>query len=90
MVYLNWNLTHVYFLEYLHRIKFLSSSFISKYDEFVFADGTHKTNLYDLNLVVTTVNDSIGVSVLMGFLVAPSEPSQSVMKKIVLLRIFKC
>ena len=64
------------------------SSFISKYDDFVLIDGTHNINIYDLNLVVTTVIDSLGTFVSVGFLVAPSEHSQSIKKKY-LLRIFQ-
>ena len=56
------------------------SSFISKYDDFVLIDGTHNINIYDLNLVVTTVIDSLGTFVSVGFLVAPSEHSQSIKK----------
>ena len=49
-------------LKSLRRSNFLSSSFISKYDDFAMVDGTHKTNIYDLNLIVTTVVESIVIS----------------------------
>ena len=40
--------------------------------------GTHKTSIYDLSLVVTTVVDSLGISVPVDLLVAPSENLSSI------------
>ena len=42
---------------------------------FFLLDGTHKTNIYDLSLLATTVVDSLGLSVSVGFMVTPSENS---------------
>ena len=39
-------------------------------------DGTHKTNIHDLSLIVTTVVDSLGKSIPIIFLVVPSEHSE--------------
>ena len=51
-------------LETLHWVGSFSSLFIEKYSDFVLIDGTHKTDIYDLSLVVTTVVDSLGVAIL--------------------------
>ena len=55
----------------------LFSLFVDKYNDFVLIDGPHKTNIYDLSLIVTTTVDSLGISVPVGFLLAPSENSAS-------------
>ena len=44
-------------LETLHWLGSISSLFIEYYDIFLFIDGTHKTNIYFLSLVVTNVVD---------------------------------
>ena len=44
-------------LETLHWSNPLSKKFVSVVSDFVLIDGTHKTNIYDLFLVVTTVAD---------------------------------
>ena len=62
-------------LETLHWYNPLSRTFVSGLSDFVLIDGTHKTNIYDLSLIVTTVVDSLGKSVPLGFLLAPSEHS---------------
>ena len=65
-------------LEILHWSGSFSSLFVEKYNDFVLIDGTRKTNIYDLSLVVTIVVDSLGVSVPVSFFVAPSEYSPSI------------
>ena len=65
-------------LKILHWLGFFSSSFVEKYNDFVLIDGTRKTNVYDRSLVVTTVVDSLVVSVTVVFFVAPSENSSSI------------
>ena len=60
-------------LEILHCSGSFSSLFVKKYNDFILIDRTHKTNIYDLSLLVTTVVDSLGVSVPIGLMVAPSE-----------------
>ena len=44
-----------------------SSLFIEKYIDFILIDGIHKTRIYDLSLVVTTVVDSLDVSIPVSF-----------------------
>ena len=60
-------------LKILHWSGFLSSLFVDKFNDFTLIDGTHKTNTYDLSLIVTTTVDSLVISVHVGFLLAPSE-----------------
>ena len=55
--------------------------------DFVLIDGTHKTNIYDLSLIVTTVVDSLGKYVPLGFLLAPSEHSESITRHMNLLKL---
>ena len=74
-------------LETLHWSCSFSTLFIEKYSEFILIDGTHKTNIYDLTLVVTTVVDSLGISNSARFLVTPSEISSSIETHLDLLRI---
>ena len=50
-------------------------------------DGTHKTNIYNLSLIVTTIVDSLGKSIPIGFLVAPSEHSDSITRPMKLLKL---
>ena len=54
-------------LEILHWAGSLSSMFVDKYNDFILIDGTHKTNIYDLSLIITTTVDSLGISVPVGF-----------------------
>ena len=54
-------------------VRFFFLLFVEKYNDFILIDGTRKTNIYDLSLLVTTVVDSLGVSVPIGLMVAPSE-----------------
>ena len=65
-------------LDIFHWSSSFSSLFVEKYNDFVLIDGTRKTNIYDLSLVVTIVVDSLGVSVPVSFFVAPSEYSPSI------------
>ena len=60
-------------LESLHWSNSLLKSFVPDFSDFVIIDDTHKTNIYDLSLVVTTVVDSLGKSVPLGFLLTSSE-----------------
>ena len=65
----------------------ISKYFVPKYSGFVLIDGTHKTNIYDLSLVVTTMVDSLGKSVPIRFLLSPSEHSDSITKHMNLLKL---
>ena len=62
-------------LEILHWSGSFFSLFVEKFNDFILIDGTHKTNIYDLSLLATTVVDSLGLSVSVGFMVTPSENS---------------
>ena len=44
-------------LEILYWAGSLSSLCVDKYNDFILIDGTHKTNIYDLSLIVTTTVD---------------------------------
>ena len=55
--------------------------------DFVLIKGTHKTKIYDLSLIVTTVVDALGISVPLGFLLAPSEHSESITIHMKLLKL---
>ena len=55
--------------------------------DFVLINGTHKTNIYDLSLIVTTVVESLGNFVPLGFLLAPSEHSESITRHMNLLKL---
>ena len=57
-------------LETLHWPSPLSTSFVPTCSDFVLIDGTNKTNIYNLSLVVTTVIDALEKSVPLGFLLA--------------------
>ena len=74
-------------LETLHWSNLLSKIFVPVLSAFVIIDGTHKTNIYDLSLIVTTVVDSLGKSVPIGFLLAPSEHSESITTHMNLLKL---
>ena len=50
-------------------VGFPFSLFIESYNDFVLIDGTRKTNIYDLSMVVITVVDTLGVSIPTDFLV---------------------
>ena len=65
-------------LEILHWFGSFFSLFVDKYNDFVLIDGTRKTNIYDLSLIVTTMVDSLGISVPVGFLLALSKNSSSI------------
>ena len=47
-------------LETLHWSNPLSRTFVPVLSDFVLIDGTHKTNIYDVSLIVTTMVDSLG------------------------------
>ena len=57
--------------------------------DFVLIDSNHKTNIYDLSLIVTAVVDSLGKTVPLGFLMAPSEHSESITRHIIFFEINK-
>ena len=61
--------------------------FVEKYSDFSLIEGTRKTNIYDLSLVVTTIVDSLRVSIPASFLVPPSENSSSIDSHLDILRI---
>ena len=61
--------------------------FVDKFNDFILIDATYKPNIYDLSLIVTTTVDSLGISVPVGFLLAPSENSASIEDHLVNLRI---
>ena len=48
-------------LETLHWSNPLSKTCVPVFSDFVLIDGTHKTNIYDLSLIVTTLVDSFGI-----------------------------
>ena len=60
-------------LETLHWYNPLSRTFVPVLSDFVLIDETHKTNIYDLTLIDTTMVDSLGKSVSLGFLLTSSE-----------------
>ena len=64
-----------------------SESCVPKYSDFVLIDGTHKTNIYDLSLAVTTMIDSLVKYVPIRFLLAPSEHPHSITKHMNLLKL---
>ena len=74
-------------LETLHWSNLLSKTFVPVLSDFVLIDGTHKINIYDLSLVVTTVVDSLGKSVSLGSLMVPSEHSDSITRHMNILKI---
>ena len=74
-------------IEMSHWVGFLSPLFIDKYNDFILIDGTHKTNIYDLSMIVTTTVDSLGISAPVDFLLAPSENSTSIEDHLDHLRI---
>ena len=74
-------------LETLHLSNPLSRTFVTGSSDFVLIDGTHKTNIYDLSLIVTTVVDSLGKSVRLRFLLAPSDCFESITRHMDLLKL---
>ena len=76
-------------LETLYWSSSLSKSFVPNCSDFVLIDGTHKTNIYDLSLVVTNVVVSLGKSVPLGLLLAPSEHSDSTTRNMNILKIIR-
>ena len=74
-------------LETLYWSNLLSRTFMPVFSDFVLTDGTHKTNIYDFSLIVTTVVDSLGKSVPLGFLLTPSEHSGPITRYINLLKL---
>ena len=74
-------------LETLHWSNPLSRIFEPVLSEFFLIDGIHKTNIYNLSLIVTTVVDSLGKYVPLGFLLAPSEHSESITRHKNLLKL---
>ena len=71
----------------MHWLGFFSSFVIERYNDFVLINGTQNTNIYDLSLVVTTVIDSLGVSIPAGFLDIPSKNSSPIERHLDLLKI---
>ena len=65
-------------LEILDWSSSFSSMFVDKYNNFVIIDSTHKINIYDVSLIVTTMVASLDISDPVGFLLAPSENSASI------------
>ena len=74
-------------LETLHWSGPFSKSIASSYSDFLLSDYIHKTNMYNLSLIVTTIVDSLGKSVPIGFLVVPSEYSDSITRHMKLLKL---
>ena len=73
--------------ETLHWSGRFSRSFVSSYSDFLLIDSTHKTSISDLSLIVTDIVDSLGKSIPIGFLVAPSEHSDSITRHMKLLNL---
>ena len=65
-------------LEILHWSGSFSSLFVEHYNDFLFIDGTHKTNINDLSLLITTMVGSLGILVSDGFMVVPSKKSSPI------------
>ena len=65
-------------MDTLYWSNFLSSSFLSKYDDFGLVYSTHKINMYALSLVVKTIVDYLGISIPVENLVVSLEYSQSI------------
>ena len=74
-------------LEILHWSSQYSKLLVPNCSDFLLIDGTHKTNIYDLSLILSTVVDSLGKYVPIGFLVAPSKHSDSITRQINLLKL---
>ena len=74
-------------LETLHWSGPYSKLFVPNCSTFLLNNDTHKTLIYDLSLIVMTVVDSLGKSVPIGFLVAPSEHSDSITRQMHLLNV---
>ena len=54
--------------------------FYDQYSDFIICDGTHKTNKYNMTLVVLTLVDALGKSVLAGLMIVPSEKQEYIEK----------
>ena len=74
-------------LETLHWSGPYSKLSVPNCSKCLLIDGTQKTNIYDLSLIVTTVVDSLENSVPIGFLVAPSGHSDSITGQMNLLKL---
>ena len=74
-------------LETLHWSGPYSKLFVPNCSECLLIDGTQKTNIYNMSLIVTTVVDSLENSVPIGFLVAPSGHSDSITRQMHLLKV---
>ena len=57
------------------------------YSDFLLIDGTPKTSIYDLSLIVTTIFDLLVKSVPISSLVTPSEHSDSITRHMKLLKL---
>ena len=68
-------------LEILYWYSPCSKLCVPNCSDFLLIDGTHKTNIYDISLIVTIVVDSFGKSVPITFLVAPSEHLDSITRQ---------
>ena len=66
---------------------YFSISCLKKYSDFILIDGSRKTIIYDLSLVVTIVVDSLSISIPVGFLVTSFKNSSSIQTHLDLLRI---
>ena len=74
-------------LEILYWSRPYSKLFVPNCGDFLLIGSTQKTNTYDISLIVTTIVDSLGTCVPIGFLVAPSEHSDSITRQINLLKL---
>ena len=74
-------------LETLYWSNPLPKKMVPVLSDFVLINGTHKTNMYDLSLVVTTVVYSLGKTVPLGFLLAPFEHCDSITRHTNLLKL---
>ena len=74
-------------LETLHWSGPYSKFSVPNCSDFLLIDGTHKLNIYDLSLIVTTVLNSLGKSIPIGFLVAPSGHSDSITRQMNRLKL---
>ena len=74
-------------LEILHWSVPYSKLFVPNCSDFLLIDSPHKTNIYELLLIVTTVADSLGKCVPIGFLVVPSEYLDSITIQMNLIKL---
>ena len=75
------------YLETLHWSGPSSKLFVLNCSNFLLIDGTRKMNIYHLSLIVTTVVNSLEKYIPIGFLVAPSEHSDSITRQMNLLKL---